>query len=487
MKGNADARRFRAVLVGLGSLAGATMATGSRAEDGINRFLDFEPRLSVGETYSDGGRAFGTKAGGWTTSVSPGMKVFREGGRVKTDVDYSLNNLYYHKDSETDLRHQLNGSVLAELLQNELFVDSHFRKRDQIISPLGPSNLDSSLQRDNLTSSTSWSVGPRWEHRFGNTASSVLDYQIDRVSFSQDAADDSWGTNLRGTIDSGSSFRDWFWSADYSKNDVRYSGADSKSTFELYSATAGYNVTRKLNVYYELGNEKNHYRNSVGDTGGSYWNVGMGWTPSVRTAFDGSFGKRFFGDTYSFSFIHRARRWDINLSRQETITTTRQQQLGEIFLICPPEIPDCTPEEAIAFGFDIGVRNGTYVQKSLNGAATYTRAKSALTLSVFEQEREFRDGSGGNDKSSGMTLGWDWQLGPRTDFFASTGWTRYRFFSEENDEATRWFLRTGLQRDFASDLGGSLSYSYQKRNSDGARAGGGGGGNTVSARLTKRF
>lgn len=457
------------------------------AEAGVERYFDFEPRVTLGETYSDGESDFDNNAGGWVTDLTPGFSLRRQGSRVKTDINYSLNNLYYHDDSELDLRHQLGGSILSEVLQRELFVDSRFNKSDRIISPLGATNLDSRLQRSNLTSSTNWSIGPRWERRLGDVASSTVRYEVNRVSYSGGAADDSWGSSLVAGLSSGSMFSDWFWSADYSKNDIRYSGEEGHDKFEMYSGTLGYNLTRKLNVYLTVGDENNQFRNSVGDTGGSYWSVGTGFSPSVRTSINASVGKRFFGDTYSFSLNHSARRWNVTASRSQTITTTRQRQLGEIFLICPPEIPNCTPAEAIAFGVDIGVRDGTYIQKSLVGAATYTLAKSSWTFSVFDEERTFRDGSGGDDQSSGTTVGWNWRFGPRTSVHASSGWTRYKFSTGASTEVDRWFLRTGVDRDLAPDLTGSLNYTHQKRSSDGGTERGRKGGNTISAHLHKTF
>lgn len=487
MKGGSYAGFPRITVAVAGWLFAMLVPQRTCAEAGGERFFDFEPRVSVRETWSDGEGGSGGNSRGWVSALTPGFKLQRQGSRVKTDVNYSLNNLYYHDDSELDLRHQLGGSVLGEILQRELFVDSHFSKRDQIISPLRATNIDSTLQRDNLTSSTSWSLGPRWERRLGDVASSTLRYEVNRVSFSGGAADDSWGTSLIAGLDSGELFSDWFWSADYSKNDVRYSGEDGRDEFEMYSGTLGYNLTRKLNVYVTVGDENNQFRNSVGSTGGSYWSVGTGFSPSVRTSLNASIGKRFFGDTYSFSLSHSARRWNATVSRSETITTTRQQQLGDIFLICPPEIPNCTPEEAIAFGVDIGVRDGTYIQKSLTGSVTYSLAKSSWTLSAFDQERTFRDGSGGNDQSSGATLGWNWRFGPKTSVHTSAGWTNYQFSTGTATEVDRWFLRTGLDRDLATDLKGSLNYSYQKRSSDGVADRGLKGGNTLSAHLHKTF
>ena len=487
MKGDTCGGVLRITLASAVWLSCVLVAQPAGAELGAERFFDFEPRVSVGETYSDGGTGSGGNARGWVSSLTPGFKVTRQGARVKTNINYSLNNLYYHDDGELDLRHQLGGSVLGEILQQELFVDSHFSKRDQIISPLRASNIDTTLERDNLTSSTTWSLGPRWERRWGDVASSTLRYEVNKVSFSGGAADDSWGSSLAAGLNSGAMFSDWFWSADYSKNDVSYSGEDGRDEFEMYSGTLGYNLTRKLNVYLTVGDENNQFRGSVGSTGGSYWNVGAGFSPSVRTSLNASIGKRFFGDTYAFSLTHSARRWNAVVSRAETITTTRQQQLGEIFLICPPEIPDCTPEEAIAFGVDIGVRNGTFIQKSLTGSVTYSLPKSALTLSLFDQERIFRDGSGGNDQSSGVTLGWNWRFGPRTNLNWSTGSTRYQFSSGPATDVDRWFVRTGLNHELAPDLNGSLSYSYQHRSSDGVDGRGLSGGNTVSAHLHKTF
>lgn len=487
MKGVTRGRGLRNAVVAVGWLLSVCAAQRAGAEAGVERFFEFEPRLTLGETYSDGGSDLNDNARGWVTDFTPGFNLRRQGSRVKTDLNYSLNNLYYHDDSELDLRHQFGGSVLGELLQRELFIDSRFGKRDQIISPLRSSNIDSTLQRDNVTSSTTWSIGPRWERRLGDIASSTLRYEVNRVSFSGGAADDSSGTSLVAGLNSGAMFGDWFWSADYSKNDVRYSGEDGRDEFELYSGTLGYHLTRKLDVYFTAGNENNQFRNAVGSTGGSYWNVGTAFSPSARTSLNASIGKRFFGDTYSFSLSHSGRRWNANVSRSETITTTRQLQLGDIFLICPPEIPSCTPEEAIAFGVDIGVRDGTYIQNSLTGSVTYTLAKSSWTFSVFDEERTFRDGSGGNDQSTGATVGWNWRFGPRTSVHAGTGWTRYQFSTGTATEVDRWFLRTGLDRELAPDLRGSLDYSYQKRSGDGVATRGGEGGNTLSAHLHKTF
>lgn len=487
MKGDAWQWHFRVVVVTGGCLLSAFAAQPTGAVAGVERFVDFEPRLSLRETYSDGEVGSGNNSRGWVSSLTPGFKLQRQGSRAKTDIDYSLNNLYYHDDSEFDLRHRLGGSIIGEILQRELFIESRFSKRDQIISPLRATNIDSTLQRDNLTSGTTWSIGPRWEHRLGDVAISTLRYEVNRVTFSDNAADDSWGTSLNAGLNSGALFSDWFWSADYSKNDVRYSGEDGRDEFEMYSGTLGYNLTRKLNVYVTVGNENNQFRNSVGSTGGSYWSVGTGFSPSVRTSLNASIGKRFFGDTYSFALNHSARRWNATVSRSETITTTRQQQLGDIFLICPPEIPNCTPAEAIAFGVDIGVRNGTYIQKSLAGSVTYSLAKSAWTLSAFDQERTFRDGSGGDDQSSGATLGWNWRFGPRTGAHASTGWTQYQFSTGTATEVDRWFVRLGLDRELAPELKGSLNYSYQSRSSNGVADRNLKGGNTLSAQLHKTF
>jgi uncharacterized protein (PEP-CTERM system associated) len=456
-----------------------------RADDGDLRLFDFEPRISVSEAYSDGGVISTGSSGGWITSVDPGFKLSRQAARLKTNINYSLGNRYYSEDGHTSVRHRLGGNALAELIQRELFIDASFSKRDQLISPLGTANIDSGLQRDNLTSSTSWSVGPRWQHQFGQFAISSLDYQLDRVSFDRKAASDSWSTSIGANLSSGALFNTWFWAADYSDNNIRYLESDDRSEFEMYSATLGYNLTRKLNVFYVLGDEKNSYRNSVGKTGGSYWNIGAGFTPSVRTSLKASFGKRFFGDTYSLALTHQARKWRVSLSRDETVTTIRQRQLGDIFLICPPEIPDCTPEEAIAFGVDVGIRDGTYIQKSLTGSVAYSLVKSTMTLSMFDRSRQFRDGSGRNDETSGMALGWNWNLGPRTNFNSSAGWTRYKVLTTPLREDDRWFLRVGIRRSLAPDLRGSLNYTYQRRTSnvDGA----GFNGNTVSAQLTKTF
>ncbi len=455
------------------------------ADGGSLRLFEVEPRISVSETYSDGSINSNNSSGGWITSVDPGFSLSRQAARLEADFDYSLGSRYYAEDSHNSIRHRMNGNAQVELIERELFIDALVIKRDQLTSPLGASNIDSGLQRDNLTSTTSWRVGPRWLHRFGRVANSTLEYQVDRVSFDGEAANDSSGKNIRANVQSGSLFDTFFWAMDYTDSDIRYLESDDRSQFEQYSATVGYNLTRKLNVFYVFGNETNRYAGSLGDTGGSYWNVGVGFTPSVRTTMNASFGKRFYGDTSSFSLTHTARKWVVTAAYDETITTIRQQQFGGIFLICPPEIPDCTPEEAVAFGIDIGVRNGTYLLESLTGSVAYSLPKSTLTLSTFDRTRKFQDSSGPSDESSGVTIGWNWKISPLTSLNVGSGWLKYKLQGIPVREDDRWFLRAGMQRELGSDIHASMNYSYQKR--DSSAGGSDFSGNTVSASLTKTF
>ncbi|WP_435962552.1 hypothetical protein, partial [Immundisolibacter sp.] len=157
----------------------------------------------MSETYSDGGISSNNSSGGWITSVDPGFSLSRQAARFEADFDYSLGSRYYAEDSHNSLRHRMHGNALVELIERELFIDALVMKRDQLTSPLGTSNIDSGLQRDNLTSTTSWRIGPRWLHRFGRVANSTLEYQIDRVSFDGEAANDSSGKNIRANVQSG--------------------------------------------------------------------------------------------------------------------------------------------------------------------------------------------------------------------------------------------------------------------------------------------
>lgn len=188
--------------------------TVSAADDAL-RLFDFEPRVTATETYSDGGTISSGSSGGWVTSVNPGFSLSRQAARLKTDVDYALQNRYFSDTGQSDVRHRLHGNALLDVIERELFLDAFFSKRDQLISPLGTVNIDPGLQRDNLTSSTSWGFGPRWLHRFGSMASSTLDYQVNRVSFDGDVANDSFGTDLLANLSSGSLFEAWFWALDY--------------------------------------------------------------------------------------------------------------------------------------------------------------------------------------------------------------------------------------------------------------------------------
>jgi uncharacterized protein (PEP-CTERM system associated) len=437
--------------------------------------------ITASETYTDNvtlGAAGGSKSD-LVTSVTPTITARKDGARLKVDASYSNQNLFYAQDATRNTtNHQLSAHANAELLENEIFLDTSASISQAAISPLAATGVDNINATGNLTSVRSLTVSPYWIHRFGSTATLNARYTISEVGNSNGglAGSTNSGTNL--SLASGSAFGRISWGLNYSEQNADYQDR-SDVTFSTTSASLGYLVSTRVKLTGTVGNEKNSYVSSTGaKTGGSFWNVTGSWAPSTRTSLDLGFGHRYYGKSWNMAFKTRGVSSDWTADYSESVTTSNSQASA----IIPTAVSlNIQGVGTLSGTFNDPTRiqsNQVFLSKRFGTGFSWKRGKSGISLNAYRSIQEALESgqitgtlnngafqSTNTIKQVGFTAGWTWQLTPLISSSVTGGISRSSYPDLSRDDTTT-SLQLGLNRKFSPHLTGSVSLRRQMRDSN---------------------
>ena len=476
------------------------------------------PNLTASERYTDNVNLAPSgspnKKSDFITEIRPGVSIYKNGRRLKVNINYSLQSLTYLNTTQNNaLNHQLNGVANAELLEDFLFLDLRSAIYQQNINALAPIGLGNTNATNNLSTVGTYSISPYIRKRFGTFAD--LNYRLSQsgVYYDTQGINNSTVQNVLGSLNSGSRFNDVFWGLDYSytknKNTIT-----PDTEFEKGSATLGYALTPKFKVHATGGIERNNFI-SLGNSkvDGPFWNVGFDWAPTIRTQIGATVGQRFFGNTYSFNLTERTRRTTWNASYSEDITTTSGSTLNSVFLgqlytcATPPPgaisgivngslvwqlapgttqaditLNGCVPSFGV-FGTNLSLVNDVFVAKNLTAGVSYNLGRSVFSLNAYNLRRDFQQG-GSYDRQTGVFAGWNWRLTPLTSFNLNGNVTRIDV-ATSNQTNNFWALSAGLNRQFKPKLNGSVIVRHQVETTN--RPGSGYTENSITALVNMSF
>jgi len=476
----------------------------------------FTSGIALSERYSDNVdlEANGQADSDWITEISPRISMSRSGGRVKANVDYSLQGLLYANDSnQNDVRHNLNGRATAELARDFFFIDATARISHQLLSLADAGGLGDAVGSGNTTSVGSFSLSPYIKHRFGSTATVEARMTQDGVFIGDSSLSDTNSTRYQLSAVSGNYFLPLSWGANYAKSDTSNSGTiTSDSGNESASANARYRLTRKFGLLAQASMEKNNFAGaSTTSQIRDYSSYGLGafYTPSRRVSMDvlfndsdnGTFvsgsltlnptlrtsivattSERAYGRTYSLNLAHRTRKSNWSLRYSDDLTTSQQQFTAFAGLLCPigtiPPDPTCIPV------FNTVLTDETYISKNLVGAVSYTLRRNTLNLRLFNNRREFQV-SGLTDTTQGIQASWMLKPAANTSFTLSSGLSQNEISGPPSREDELWNLSLVATHQFQPKVSGSVEVRHQERTSTDAT--GSYDENSVAARLNMSF
>lgn len=458
------------------------------------------PSLTVTETFSD--NIFlaeeAAKQSDWVTQVIPAISIAGSGPRLRLNLTYAPEFIYYAEGSrEQDVFHRGNAVVTAELAKQLLFVEGGARVDQYNISLLGPLTAGNVNITQNRTTASTAYVTPYLQRDFGSAFRGEARFTAS--TFKSDdptllADNDATRINLRLT--SGPAHKVLTWDFVYKKEDIDYETRQETLT-EVLTADARRLISSSVGLLGQVGYEKYDSGIPGALVEDSRWSAGLEWTPTARTRVVATAGQRFFGDTYGFDFRHRTRLTTWSASYSEDITTARAQfyvpatgntatSLDQLFVA---QFPDpATRQKAVEqfiartglppnLGSPVNFfTDSLYLVKRGQASAALMGVRHTLIANAFTETRDLvfaglvqpsiGDFAASNTiRQTGGSLAWNWRVTALNALNVGVAFLRREFLDVERvDDLT--VLRMGVTRQFQPKISGSLSYRWQENESN---------------------
>jgi uncharacterized protein (PEP-CTERM system associated) len=464
----------------LGAVLSITLSGTAMAGD-----WKFTAGIGATETYTDNVdlTSSGRQQSDFVTSITPSFGVKKDGARLKVDAQYSLQDLFYAQDSARNTLYQhLNAHANAELYEQEIFLDAAATISQTAISPLLATGVDNINAPNNITNVRTFSLSPYLAHRFGSTATLLVRDTVSKVTNDTSTIDNSTNNTINAGLVSGSDFGRHSWGLNFSQQNANYQNG-SNVKLATTSANLGYLVTPRLRLVGTVGNESNQFHNITGDSspGGVFWNTTASWSPSVRTSIELGYGHHFYGNDWNFAFKTRGHHYTWNADYVEGLNTSNNQ-------FATSGLGVTNTQQLVSYNQNI-LTNQVFLSKRFTTAFSWSKGKSDINVAAFHSiETTHIDQnvntqllnlatSGisnippdiflltNNVKQVGLNGAWTWKFNPRLSSNVSLGVTRDSY-SDLNRADTTSTLQLGLNRQFSSDLYGSVSLRHQARSSD---------------------
>ncbi|HEY0491359.1 MAG TPA: TIGR03016 family PEP-CTERM system-associated outer membrane protein [Telluria sp.] len=372
----------------------------------------FAPEIEAKEIFTDNARrtVSSRNESAWITEITPGLKVSNYGPRIRFDALYQLHYFIGPSDANGDNTRsysELAARLSAALVDDWLYFDGSASISQQAVSAFGP-RVTRAYGNENAAEVRTWRASPYLRHRFGNTATAELRYEVDSVETGRSGLGNSDGQTASVRINSGRRFGDLGWNVF-----ARERRIDDELTPETSEANAlfglRYSIGRTFALTGDVGYDKYDYGALGGVNEGRSWSAGMIWTPGVRTRIEANAGRHFYGDSYFLSANHRTRAtaWSVNYS--DSVTNTRSQfllpstvdtasMLDSLFLSAFPD-PEERRQAVDAYIRATGLpptladsinyfSNRYFLQKQFRAAVVLRGARSRMVLSAHAMKRD---------------------------------------------------------------------------------------------------
>ena len=474
------------------------------------------PVLSVRESYTDNANlAPSARARGeLTTEVSPGVNITaNDGPRLNLALSYTLHKVLYTRQADRTNQH-LDAAGHAEVLPDWLYLDARSSIGLRNISAFGPQRVDATQVTDNSSQVRSHSVSPYLRHSFRGLATAVLRYDHQRVDSGDLLGVRNNGANLRLTGDDAS--RGWNWHLSLDRRHID-DAATTPVTMTDGTLTLSAPLNNSISLFSTGGYEKKDYESTRGTPAGHYWTAGATWSPSPRTRVSGSFGRRYFGKTYTLDASYRMRSMLWTLNHSEDITSTHGQFLSIppaglsdfLFQLWETRVPDPQKRlQTIKVFLMISQMLGTdgnvnffshryYLQKSTRLATVYSGTRGALALHLSTTRRLAQTSSvidsvllgpdelalEDHTRQSAAQIGWSWRMSARGGLAVGASHNRVQSLSTGREDRNST-VRVSLSHQLQANIGAELSLRHSRHASN---TGGNYRENGASAALTVAF
>ncbi|MGO9445383.1 MAG: TIGR03016 family PEP-CTERM system-associated outer membrane protein [Thiobacillaceae bacterium] len=429
-----------------------------------------------------------SKQGALILDVTPGVSVQLLGvPQLQFAANYALTGVerWGQDGNSSDLDHTLAANAHATVVQDQVFVDASANVSQVLTSLLGsPGGV--TLNTGNLTTVGTYLLSPYAIEHFGTFATGTLRDTQSGALLSNNGNDINSNT-VTASLINGTQFVDLSWGLDYSLRDASVQGGGTDQ-FEHYDMTLGYLLTRHIRAFGSIGHDDDSFGSAAGAISGPSWTAGLGWAPNQRLSLDASMGDAYFGRTYGFDFSYRTHYsvWtakysegssDISQLLLNTQPITAWVCTGGLFfsqgLLPPTGQTNCVPLGTAPVGaVPLGIANGVFISKTLQGGAIWTKSRTTVGLSIFDLRRIYEQIVGlPEDDTRGVSVNYGYTLQPHLTLNATLGLTNELvpaalsdLTGSRNDDI--YTGSVGLTKQFEPKVSGSLILRRTERHSN---------------------
>jgi len=453
---------------------------------------DATARLALAEVYSDNIRLSvgDDEEQESITTITPGLSVRGQGARLKLGLDYSMQNIFYARNSDQNrTSHRLQANEQSELIKDLFYFDSSASISQQLTNPVdsfSQDNLSLSGQRDDVVT---LQVEPYFKRTLGSYATAELRYLHGWVDYDATGVSDAESSTASAYLANGREAANWNWRLGYrQQKDIRDTGPDSERRSS--DGMIRYRMIDTLSLVGYAGREENDIQTSRSSADGTYWSAGFIWTPGPKFSFEATAGDNYdqarlnwnpssrtsvnigYSDrdvglntavSWSGQISHRTRRSTWAFDYSEAVTSTLllalKSQTPVVLADDQGEVlfgPDGVP--IIAFVNEFELTDEEFLRARAQGAVSYRTGKSNVSLMAYNELRTY-ELSGNELASEGGNVSWRWQFASRTSSIISVHGQRFDVLNS-TDRRQSLTSKASLARTLNSRMNARVELSH---------------------------
>ncbi|GHT82243.1 hypothetical protein AGMMS49543_06670 [Betaproteobacteria bacterium] len=474
------------------------------------------PTFTTSLTWTDNVDATRRKESDWLLELSPGLRVEREGGRMRGLLGARLRSVFHARDSGRNTTFvDLQGTGSFEAVENSLFIDADANiGRENRSAFSGRAYGDAlSVNKDNEV--RSWGLGPRLQFRVGDAAEGAVRYRSSWLDSGQNGFGKQRQNLWTGQLGNPRATRLLGWDVSVQDARTRYSSSRQETTRKLGRATLYVNLGPQFRLRFTGGHESDDFGYGSKERGGVY-GAGFDWNPTPRTAISVLTEERAYGSGYTASFRHRTARTIWTLAANRDISSALDSMGGGLYQdprfqtyyndpALVAQFPDPVQREAyirqiLGYGAAGGtanfISNAHFLDEGWRAGVTLNGRRSALTLSVYHSRRKRLSAGSGlavtddfaltdRIETSAVNVAFNHRLTPRSTFNAALMRSRSEGGAGAKLDTWRTMGSVGLTTRLGGRTQAGLTYRYQS--SDGATVDSDYSENSVTADLGLSF
>lgn len=365
----------------------------------------------------------------------------------------------------------------SELVENWLYLDADAFADQNRINPFAVGGEDPLNSQGNLNTTYQYGISPYISRRLTPKSRMLISYRYSEEYNSEELINDNQLQQVTfdiGTLPELSRFSMGV-SGSYTEIDYEErTGGDDLFNSELSSARvrAAFQVNRTWQVNGYVGEEWNDYVTVFQENDGTFWDVGVTWTPNVRTTVAVGTGERFFGSTPRASVEYRHKRSSLRASYARQLTYDRSLRGSDSFAEDIDDLGDSLPEQDEVIGVggqETTNTNSPILNERFQLVYTYDARRTSFTVNASHSEQT-RAEDGFTDTFIYAGVGVERDLSRRLRAYTRLSWHRRDPDEARVIQGTRQSdlarLTLGLERDLGRHTRVGLIYQYNDRSSD---------------------